>query len=412
MMLRLAWRNLWRHPRRTWLTCGAMIFSNLLLVFLISLQFSMYRLMIDNSLRAGSGHLQLQAEGYLERATLRNTLADIGALATRLRDDFPELEAGARAEAFALASSEQRSYGVQVLGVEPGQEPRVSSLPGLVVAGRYLAPADTDAAVLGSLLARNLKVTVGDELTLIGSARDGSFAALVVEVVGVFESGIAEIDRALIQLPLTRFDSAFVMQGGGHRVVIQLPSLEQTAQWQQRLQTWLAAGLEAEAQGGAVIDWDQLQPGLQQAIKADMASAWFMYGVLVLLVACGVLNTQLMSVLERTREFGLVLALGMRPGRLARLVMLESLLMALLGLGLGMLAGAALTLWLGVNGFSYPGMDEMAARFNLPSRVYPSLSSLSLALGPAVVFVASLLAALYPSLRLLRLRPVSAMRAV
>jgi len=135
-----------------------------------------------------------------------------------------------------------------------------------------------------------------------------------------------------------------------------------------------------------------------------------MYGVLIVLVAFSVLNTQLMSVLERTREFGLMLALGMRPQRLARLVAMETLLMASLGLALGVLAGAALTAYLSHAGITYPGMDEMAARFNMPARMYPEVSSLGLLAGPLLVFLGTLLAALYPALRLFRLQPVAAMR--
>ena len=154
-----------------------------------------------------------------------------------------------------------------------------------------------------------------------------------------------------------------------------------------------------------------LQPGLRQAITSDMASAWFMYAVLIVLVAFSVLNTQLMSVLERTREFGVMLALGMRPSRLARLVAMETGLLGLLGLVLGIALGALLTAYLGHVGFTYPGMDDMAARFHLPARMYPRVSLLSLCWGPATVFVGAMLAALYPALRLLRLRPVAAMRA-
>ena len=137
-----------------------------------------------------------------------------------------------------------------------------------------------------------------------------------------------------------------------------------------------------------------------------------MYIVLIVLVAFSVLNTQLMSVLERTREFGTMMALGLKPGRLAQLVMIETGMMTALGLLLGIAVGAAITAYLGQVGFSYPGMDEMAVKFNLPDRLYPVLSPLSLALGPAIVALGSLLAAIYPALRLNLLRPIEAMRAV
>ena len=143
-----------------------------------------------------------------------------------------------------------------------------------------------------------------------------------------------------------------------------------------------------------------------------MAGAWFMYAVLIVLVAFSVLNTQLMSVLDRTREFGIVMALGLTPLRLGRLVLLETGIMAALGLLLGVAAGFVVVSWFGFHGFTYPGLEEMAARFNLPGRIYPSASFASLMWGPSVVFLACLAAAIYPAARLLRLQPVAAMRAV
>jgi len=119
-----------------------------------------------------------------------------------------------------------------------------------------------------------------------------------------------------------------------------------------------------------------------------------------------------MSVLERTHEFGIVMALGLTPGRLGRLVLLETAIMGVLGLLLGALLGGLFTYWFSVNGFSYPGMDEMAAKFNLPARFYPQVSAPSLLIGPAVVFIFTVLAAVYPALRLRKLHPVEAMRAV
>ena len=155
----------------------------------------------------------------------------------------------------------------------------------------------------------------------------------------------------------------------------------------------------------------KLQPGLKQAIQADMTSAWFMYIVLIVLVAFSVLNTQLMSVLERTREFGTMMALGLKPGNLSRLVIMETLMMSCLGLLIGVLIGFIITAYLSVVGFYYPGMEEMAVKFNLPDRMYPSISLLSLLLGPGIVAICSLLAAIYPATRLYRLLPIEAMRA-
>jgi ABC-type lipoprotein release transport system permease subunit len=407
LVLRLAWRNLWRQPRRTWLTTGAMVFSNALLVFMISFQFGMYRLMIDNSLQAFTGHMQVQAPGYKDDQKMRQTVPDVQRLATLLRGELGSDTIAARATTFVLASSDERTYGIAVFGVEPAHEPAVSSIPGLVTSGRFLDQTDAEEIVVGSVLARNLRVSVGDELTLLGSGRDGSFAAAVVTVVGIFESGVPDIDRSITEIPLGLFQDVFYMEGSGHQVVINAPRLPDAAALQERVETLLPSGQDLVVQ-----DWDALQPGLKQAIQADMSSAFFMYGVLVILVAFSVLNTQLMSVLERTHEFGIVMSLGLTPGRLGRLVLLETTMMGLIGIALGALVGGAITYWLSIHGFSWPGMEEMAGKFNLPSRIYPTVTLASLLVGPAIVMLFSLLATLYPALRLHWLHPVEAMRAV
>jgi putative ABC transport system permease protein len=404
IILRLAWRNLWRQPRRTWLTVGAMVFSNALLVFMISIQFSTYELMIDNTLQAFTGHIQVQAPGYKDDLKMRQIVPDVASLASSLRGELGMETIAARAAAFALASSEERSYGLQIFGVETKFESFVSTIPGLVRDGRFLDDPDASEIVVGKVLARNLRVTLGDEVTLLGSGRDGSFAAAIATVVGIFDSGVPDIDRSIAEVPLGFFQDVFYMEGAGHQVVIAAPDLDSVAAIRTEVEGLVPASL-------AVHDWDALQPGLRQAIQADISSAFFMYGVLVVLVAFSVLNTQLMSVLERTHEFGITMALGIAPGKLGRLVFLETAMMGLLGLGLGALIGGIVTEWFGYTGFSYPGMEEMAANFNLPSRFYPQATPLTLFLGPAVVFVGGMIAAIYPALRLHRLHPVEAMRA-
>ena len=405
VVLRLAWRNLWRHSRRTWLTIGAMVFSNVLLVFMISLQLSMYGLMIDNTLRVFSGHMQVQAPGYKDDQKMRQVVHDVQPLAARLRAELDSDTIAARGWAFGLASSAERSYGIGIYGVEPEFEPRVSNIPGLIEQGRYLEDTNAQEIVIGTMLARNLRIGIGDELTLLGSGVDGSFAAAVVNVVGIFGSGVKEIDRNIAEMPLGAFQDIFYMDGAGHQVVVTAPDLEQAAVLQARVESALAGNDDLVVHG-----WDVLQPGLKQAIQADMSSAFFMYGILVILVAFSVLNTQLMSVLERTHEFGIVMALGLKPGRLGRLVMLETAMMGFIGMLLGALAGALFTMWFTVNGFSYPGMEEMVANFNLPGRVYPRANLVSMFAGPLVVFLFTLAAAVYPALRLHRLHPVEAMR--
>ena len=213
IVFRLAWRNLWRHPRRTWLTTGAMVFSNILLVFMISLQFGMYGLMIDNALQIFTGHVQVQAVGYKDEQKMRQVVPDIASLANAIREKLHSETVAARGRAFVLASSEDRSFGIAVYGVQPEFEAQVSNIPGLISTGRYLDSNSAAEIVVGSVLARNLRVQVGDELTLLGSGVDGSFAAGVVEIVGIFASGVNDIDRNIAEIPLGLFQDTFFYGG-------------------------------------------------------------------------------------------------------------------------------------------------------------------------------------------------------
>lgn len=405
--LRLAWRNIWRHPRRTALTLAAIVFSDALLVWMIGLQLGQYDMMIDNTLKSFTGHVQIQAVGYLDKPQMRATIPDAEQLANQLRQQTTIKNIGVRASGFALASSEQRSYGAQISGVQPQQEPQISTIPGLIKQGQYLSAIDAQEAIIGSVMARNLKLNVGDELTFIGSGKDGSIAAAVVAVVGIFESGVAEIDRYFIQIPLQSFQQIFAMGNDAHTIVITGSNHEQTEQLINQASQVVANNANLD-----IVHWDRLHPGLKQAIQADFSTAWLMYGVLVVLVGFSVLNTFLMSVLERTREFGIMLALGLTPTKVGRLVMLESLLMATSGMILGMIVGAILTAYFMVYGFSYPGMEEMAVKFSLPDRLYPQLNWLSLTLGPVVIFVSTMIAALWPAIRIHLLKPVEAMQTV
>jgi ABC-type lipoprotein release transport system permease subunit len=405
--LRLAWRNLWRHPRRTWLTVSAIAFSAMLLVFMITLQLGAYDMIIGTTLRVFTGEMQVQRKGYLDKPQMRASIPAAVRLAGEIRRATGFEAVATRAQGFALASSGTRSYGVPVIGVEPEYEPKVSTVPHLVKEGHYLSGPNAQEAVLGSALARNLKLKVGEELTLLGSGRDGSVAATVVPVAGIFESGNPELDRHLVILPLATFQDVFGMGDEAHAIVVSGPGLERLRETKAQVAALLPAGGDL-----VVLDWEELLPGVKQLIQTDMVQNWVTYIALILIVTLSIMNTFLMSVLERTREFGIMLALGARALRIGGIVMLESALLTALGLVLGIAVGGGIAVYLHFEGFTFPGMKEIYAQFGLPGEIHPKISFASFTLGPAVILVFTLLAALYPALRIRKLQPVEAMHAV
>lgn len=408
MTLRIAWRNLWRNSRRSILTMTAIAFACTLLIFMLSWQFGSYETMINASVKIQTGHLQVQAPKYNEDRDMRRVVEKPEAVGERV-SALPGVAALAfRANGFVLASSRDRTYGALIVGIEPEREAALSTLKGIIRQGSYLDGEDGGQALLGELLAENLKVGLGDELTVIGQGRDGSVAATVLVVKGLYRSGQDEFDRSAIHIPLSTFQDVFSMRGSVHEVLILADALSRVPEVKKKTREALR---ETGRDDLAVLDWRELLPGLVQAIQMDLVSGFVFYVILVVVVAFSILNTFLMAILERTREFGVLLAIGMTPKRLVRLVLAESAVLTFFGIAAGVLFGALLTGYFQEHGILIPGSTEILRQFGLPERIYPQLSGLSVTLGPVLVFVITFLTALYPAGRVKRLRAVNAMAA-
>lgn len=406
----MVWRNIWRNPRRSILTILAIVFATMLLVFMLSWQFGSYDTMINTAVKVHTGHVQVQAEGYRDRMDIWLVVPDPDAV-SRVLGDIPEIEAyTVRANAFSLVSSEDRTYGVLLIGIDPEKEAKVSTLQKLIRRGEYLAKNDSNAALVGELLAENLKADIGDELVILGQGRDGSVAASVLTVKGIFSSGEDKFDRSSIHMPLEYFQEVFSMRGAVHEVVVLGRSLDAV----ETIEAKLKRGIEVvdDHKAMAVLDWMDLMPGLVQSIKMDLVSALIMYAILIVVVAFSILNTFLMAIFERTREFGVLMAMGTTPGRLMRFLIFESVTITLIGIILGIIFGSLFTGYFQVHGIVISGASEFLSQYGLPERMYPKLSILSLSVGAGIVLVITLLTALYPAFKVRRLRPVEAMTAV
>jgi putative ABC transport system permease protein len=405
--LKMAWRNIWRNPRRSVLTMCAIVFACLLLVFMLSWQFGSYDTMIDSAVKIHTGHLQVQAAGYNEKKNIRLVVADPTSISTMLQA-VPGVAAYTfRTNAFSLVSSRARTYGAVVIGLDPDKEARVSTLKHLIRSGHYLSENDANEALVGNLLAKNLHVGVGDELVVIGQGRDGSVAATVVRIKGIYQSGQDEFDRSSIQIPLKYFQDIYDMRGAVHEIVILGRSLDDVPQ----IKDAIAAGIEKNTGKSrlAVLDWMELMPGLVEGIKMDLYSGLIFYVILIIVVAFSILNTFLMAIFERTREFGVLMAIGTSPGRLTRLLLIESAIMTVIGIVVGIIAGCLVTWYFQVHGIVIAGTSDLLSQYGMPERMYPRLSLPSIVIGPALVFIITLVTALYPALKVRRLRPVEAM---
>ena len=400
--VQVAWRNLWRNPRRTWLMAGGIGFAAWMLIIAMSLQGGTFTLMIDNGARMLVGHVQVQHPDYGDNPRLENVLEGAPELRARIEALPGVATAALRGQATALISTDQRSFAAQVMGVEAGREAEWSRIPLSVRDGRYLA--GSGEAYIGSVLARNLGVSVGAEIVVLGTAKEGGVAALAAEVVGVFETGMVGIDRSLVQVALPEFREAWNLKPDEAHVLVAA-----TDRVQESLE--LARRVAAASGDWKTLDWKDLMPDAEQFIALKLGGTWLFFTVISVIVIFSVVNAFMMTIFERTQEFGMLKAIGMRPGRILFGLQVEAAWLWALGMAIALAVCMAMIVPLGIWGMPLPmDADELLAAMHMPDRLYPEFDREAAWVSGIALFLGTQLALLVPSLRLWRLRCVEALR--
>jgi len=405
MLTALAFRNLWRNRRRTLLTLSAMVVSAALLILSLGVFSGMIDDMLRTTTRLYHGHLVLATPAYHAHRDLHAVLAETAADQAALAGIDGLLGSTPRLRAFGLLSAAASSQPVEILGVDPAREPLVTNLHQQLVAGRYLRPGEAGAVVIGSVLAKKLGAAVGSEVVVVTQAADGSIGNDLLTVCGIFTTGDSRHDGRLAVTPLPWLQQLLVLDGRIHEVTLAIAEPLEAFAAADRLNAELPAGIEAR-------DWGDLLPEMREVIASFDVSRMIVVGILYFATALGILNTCFMSVMERTREFGLLLAAGMRPWGIRRLVLLETLFLGLLGSALGLLGGLLLTWYMQAVGIDLSGtitpityagstiLPRLRAVFDLANFLVPA----------GMLIVIALLAGFLPANRAARLDPVAALR--
>jgi ABC-type lipoprotein release transport system permease subunit len=408
LILRLAWRNVWRNPRRTGLTVAATVFAVVLVIVFVSMGAGVHEQMIEDAVRLSSGHVSVSGEGYLENRTLEQFVPFDPEMARRL-DATEGVEGWApRVVGFGLLSSGPDTQGVVVLGVDPEREAGVTTLPERVREGRFVEGAGAWEIVLGERLAESLNVGLGDEVLLYSVAYSLEMAYELFTVVGTMKLPDVQMERSLAVVDLADAQTFFVYGDRVSEVAILADDADDTAQLVSAVSADFA-GEDVEVHG-----WDEVMPELVQLIFLDDAGMYIMLVILVVVVAFGILNTLLMSVLERKREFGVALALGLRPRAIFALVYLESMALAAVGLGIGLGLAIPLVLWLVGHPIELTSAEMVGAMelWGFEPRVSWKLLPTHPLWSAVTIFGVAALAALYPAFKASRARPVDALRSI
>lgn len=412
----MAWRNLWRHRRRTLLTLSSIAFGTTLAWLFTGLGDANWRQMIDLAARIGGGHVTLEHAEYLDSPTLSRTVTEASSLAAVALEDPAVVRVVTRISGNLMIASASRNYGAGFIAFDPDvEDAETLSLLEAIEEGELFESKGKGGIVLGAKLAENLHVDVGYKVVYTLTDRNGEIVQEAVRVSGLLRTGAPTVDGALVLLPLE-----YVRRSLRYRPdeAVQVAVFLDDQRAADEVAARLASRIAARDGGDvAVLPWHVLQPELAGFIAMKVGGAWIMEAIIMLLVAAGIFNTIFVGVMERMREFGILRAIGWSPGQLGRLVITESALLATAGIVLALLVTAGPYWYLNTVGFDLmaamtDGQGAEVAGVALTSRMYVDIyPENALMIGGAAI-LATLLSGVYPAWRAGRVDPAETIRLV
>jgi ABC-type lipoprotein release transport system permease subunit len=407
LFLRLAWRNVWRQRRRTFLIAIGMGVTMSLLVFYDGLIGGFEQAIYGNAIQLLGGNVQVHAPGYNEKAGRKPLLPmeDPDSVVNAAEAHPDVVVASKRIVTGGLVTNREGAFAVSIIGVEVEKESKITPVAETITQGRYLNSDDGDMIVIGQGLATAMDVKVGDRITLVGNSKNEQSRQRTMTVVGIYDVGVPSVEKTTIYMSLSEAQQLYGLDGKVTEVVISLKQIGQEA--------GVIAAINKSVPGYEVESWETSIPDLKQTMdmKTGVMSVFgvFMIGI----VAIGILNLLMMAVFERTREIGIIGALGLKPREITFLFLLEGILIGLMGAVVGAVLGTTFNGIFSVVGFDYTQFADLTEYTALISgRIYTQLVPMKILQHALTVAIISALAALYPATEASRREPAEALHYV
>ncbi|MFH2218852.1 MAG: ABC transporter permease [Pseudomonadota bacterium] len=404
MYFQIAWRNIWRNPRRTTVILLAVIIGVWNMIFLGALTRGMEEGMIQNGISTLTGHIQVHKKGYRSDPVVENSMTDPGTVDAALEKVLPPGARWApRVRVTAIAGNARHTGGITLVGIDPDREAGISFIGNAVTRGRYLTEDDVHGIVVGKALVDKFETKMGRKLVLMCQAADRDVASRAFRIVGIFTAEMEATEKQYVFVTLSAAQQMLKLKNGISEIAILLPDHRDNARVNAELKEMLPRD-EYEAD-----TWQELLPILTAYLEISDGFIYIWYIVVFIAMGFGIVNTTLMAIFERIREFGLLKSLGMKPGKIVMDVLLESFLLLVTGTAVGNLLA-----FLSVLALSGPGIDLSAlaagAEFAGISRMlYPVIHVKDVIVANLVVMVLGLLVSLYPAAKAARFTPVEAL---
>ncbi len=404
MLLKIAWRNIWRSRLRSLVVMGAIVIGAWAVLFLAGFQGGFVEGYVRNAIENQVSHLQVHHPGFREEKKIDFLIEGIDAKVAQLLENKTIKSATARTIVNGMLSSSKGARGVFINGVNPNTEPTVTKVHETIIDGDFLNQNKRNPILVSKKTAEKLKLKVRSKVVLTFQDKDNEILAGSFRVIGIFETSNAKFDEVNAYVVKKDVDRLLGFENQGHELAMLLNEPDSLLAAQEVISA-LLPDLKTET-------YQEISPDVRLFESQIQSSAYIILVIFMLALIFGIINTMLMAVLERTRELGMLMAVGMNKVKVYTMVVLETIMLGVIAAPLGIILA-----YLTINYFNKKGIDlsaysEGMKEFGMAEMVYTTIApSMYWQLGVAV-FVTAVLASLYPAYKAISLRPVEAIRAI
>ena len=403
MLLKLAWRNLWRNRTRTWLSALVIAIGLVAMIFMDTMMVGMNTNMVKNATDSLMGHAQMHALGFRDEQDVKLTINDLDQALLQL-EKHPDLKARSlRIVTQSMLSSSGGGEPVFSLGVDPEEEQLLSKFDEAIIEGEYLDSVSGQKLILGWKLAEKLELGLGDRLVLTAAdAESGEMVQELFRLSGIFKTGEEKMDASMVLVARKTLQSMLKLEGQIHQIALRYSKLTQDGTPVNTLKK------PDDSSKNELLLWTELMPSLYMISQMTDLSMAIMGTILFLIIALGITNTLLMGLYERMFEFGVIKSIGTTPWQAARIMLFEAVCLGFVSIIVGLILALFVTALFANYGIDYIGIEFSGVTFQ--EKIYPSYKWSRLVLYPFLSLGFTLLASLYPAFKLWKMLPVEALR--
>ncbi len=404
----LAWRNIWRNPRRTIVILTAVIIGIWSMILLGAIMRGMEAEMVRNGIATLTGSIQIHHKDYENDPVVENSLRNVDAIETIIKKHLSENEAFAkRIRVSAISSNARHSTGVRLVGIEPDKEKKISFIVNAVTKGRYFNETDTGKIIVGRKLLKKFKTRIGKKIILMSQDATKEIASKAFRIVGVFSADMESVETEYVFVPIQVASKMLQMESAVSEISIMLDDTGISGGKEKQIAEAIKADLPDKT--SVVKTWRDLLPMLKVYLEMSGFFLYIWYFVVFVAMGFGIVNTTLMAVFERMREFGLMKAFGMRPLQIVRGVLTETVFLLILGISVGTIAGLISVLAISKKGIDLSALAAGAEMWGMPRILYPEVWLQDVIVAASTVLFLGLIVSMYPAIKAARFTPVEAM---